>query len=411
MNPDRRTQRNLRLVPLYQALAYGYAVIPFLLFLVEARGLSLAEYASLQSVYYATGLLLEVPTGVFADRYGRRPALLAGAALQIVAFATIALARDYGAFAASHVLLGAGQSFISGTTAAILYDSLQAVGREAECLQFEAKSVIARLGGTSLAFLAGGFLSQFVSMESSAWASAGFSVLALPVAWFLVEPPRRDPATHGRPLLGLVTGSLVAIARDASLRWIAVAFTVLFVALRIAFYFYTPNFDRAGITSHAAIGCIYCALNVVAAISTRWSARVGARMDERTLILILLGTLALSFAVQSIETNLAVVVVTAVLQQIPFGVHFPVVTSCVNRRVGDEHRATLLSCLSLFGRASFALIFPAIGLLASVSVGRAMFASSVSLLGVAILLYLFRPRAASGAHDASLSAGRPPREP
>ncbi|MFN0206834.1 MAG: MFS transporter [Planctomycetota bacterium] len=388
---NERIHRNLRLVPVYQAFSYGYAVIPFLLFLAEDRGLSLAEFASLQSVYYATGLVLEVPTGVFSDRFGRRLALLLAAVSQVAGFVMIATASGFAEFAFAHFLLAAGQAFMSGTTTAILYDSLCALGRESDYLQFESRSILARLGGTSAAFLIGGGVAQWQSIEATAWLSAGFSFCAIPVLAWVAEPPRHADPKEKPAVLSLVIKSIKTILASRELVWACVLFAALFAALRIVFYFYTPSFVRAGIHSYILIGIIYFILNLVAAGSAHATARIGSRASESAVLLTLLTVLSISFAIQGIFTSIWVILACSLLQQIPFGIHFPIVASFVNRRVSSDRRATVLSCFSLAGRAFFAMIFSSIGALAESSFSIAMLVSAAGVAIFVILLYRFRP--------------------
>lgn len=388
-------ERNLNGVAAFQAAAFGYAAVPFLIFLTASRGLSLGDYATLQSIYYTTTLLTDVPTGLLADRIGRKPVLALAAVAQAAGFVAIARADGFVSFALGEVLLGLGQAMLSGTTAALLYDSLHSLRRTDEYLKYETRSVVARLGGTSVAFLIGGIVATFSGLEATAWVSAAASVIALPIALLLHEPARQNASAHSRSVLLLLKHSVSDLLHIADLRWIAVVFTVFFVATRLAFHFYTPELERAGVGDFIIIGSVYSFLNVVAAVSTRFAPRASAAMGWRGLLILLLSVLSVTFAIHAVFHSPAATIACFVLQQIPFGMHFPLVAGFVNSRVSSDRRATLLSCLSLLGRAAFAAFFPAIGAMAVRDFSLAMWTSAGIFIIITIALAAIRPKQSS----------------
>jgi MFS family permease len=328
---------------------------------VAERGFSFNDWSRLQSIYYITTLAAEIPTGLLADAVGRRLVLRCAALSQAVAFLWLTVADDFLEFAGTQILLGLGQAMLSGTTSAILYDSLKAARREREYLHLESVNILFRLCGSSCAFLLGGLIAER-GLTGAAWASMGFSIVAFGLACALEEPPRggaRQPTTRG--IWEILRSSFRDILLRSDLRWIAFTFAILFVELRISFHYYTPGLLAAGVNSPVRIGLVHALLNVVAATATRLTPRFLGGVKEETVLVRLAAFLGLTFLVLGFVENPAGVLLCFFFQQIPFGVHFPIVNSYVNHRVGSDRRATVLSCLSLLGRASFALVFPVVG--------------------------------------------------
>lgn len=96
------------------------------------RRLSQAEYGLLQALYYVVVVAAEVPTGVLADRFGRKAILAIGALVNGVGCWVFALSHDVATFALGEVLFGLGTALVSGADSALLYDSLAAERREAQ---------------------------------------------------------------------------------------------------------------------------------------------------------------------------------------------------------------------------------------------------------------------------------------
>jgi MFS family permease len=99
-------------------------------------GLTLAQFALLNSVWAATIVCLEVPTGALADVIGRRKLVVLAAALMVVEIALLCFApRGNPALLLTALLLnrllsGAAEAAASGADEAIAYDSLKGAGLE-----------------------------------------------------------------------------------------------------------------------------------------------------------------------------------------------------------------------------------------------------------------------------------------
>lgn len=151
-------------------------------------GLSLGEISSLFMIWSLTALVLEVPSGAWADVVPRRLLLALGPGLHALGFAAWILLPSYAGFALGFVLWGAGSALISGTLEALVYDELAAIGATrsyAGLMGFAGSaSTLGILAATFLAaplFALGGY--PLVAWSSVAVAVAqGLVALSLPAA-------------------------------------------------------------------------------------------------------------------------------------------------------------------------------------------------------------------------------------
>src|SRR5690606_36012047 len=123
--------RNLQLYPWYLTLYSCFFWLP-VFFLYFSRRVSPDEVLILEAIYYAAVVLLEVPSGYASDRLGRKLTLLLSALCFSLAYTLFAASEGFLALAVAQALLGAAFALNSGTDSAFHYDSLQALGREAE---------------------------------------------------------------------------------------------------------------------------------------------------------------------------------------------------------------------------------------------------------------------------------------
>ncbi|MDR6977375.1 MFS family permease [Streptomyces sp. 3330] len=101
---------------------------PVYALLFADSGLSVGEISSLFVLWSLTGVLLEVPSGAWADAVSRRTLLWTGPLLGAAGFALWVLFPSYGAFAAGFVLWGARGALGSGALEALVYEELDRAG-------------------------------------------------------------------------------------------------------------------------------------------------------------------------------------------------------------------------------------------------------------------------------------------
>ncbi|WDF36666.1 MFS transporter [Streptomyces sp. T12] len=137
------------------ATLYGYSFLddfvllyPVYALLFADTGLSLWQISSLFALWSTTGVLLEVPSGAWADAVSRRLLLWLGPLLTAVGFGLWVLLPSYWAFALGFVLWGAGGALGSGALEALLYDELDRLGAADRYARVMGRARAARLVGT-----------------------------------------------------------------------------------------------------------------------------------------------------------------------------------------------------------------------------------------------------------------------
>ncbi|MFI0272273.1 MFS transporter [Streptomyces luteogriseus] len=134
---------------------YGYAFLddfvllyPVYALLFADTGMSLWQISSLFALWSVTGVLLEVPSGAWADARSRRRLLWAGPLLTAAGFALWVAVPSYGAFAAGFVLWGAGGALGSGALEALVYDELDRLDAADRYARVMGRARASRLLGT-----------------------------------------------------------------------------------------------------------------------------------------------------------------------------------------------------------------------------------------------------------------------
>jgi MFS family permease len=129
--------KNTKLVPrdhmFYRFSAYGFLknlrfFEPFILLIFRANGLTFLQIGILYSVRDIAINILEVPTGVLADSFGRRKAMVSGFLSYILSFLILYFFQNYWILILAMILFGCGEAFRSGTHKALILEYLKIKG-------------------------------------------------------------------------------------------------------------------------------------------------------------------------------------------------------------------------------------------------------------------------------------------
>jgi MFS family permease len=359
----RTLQNNIRIIYLMGFFHSFMVVIPVCVPLMQGYGLSMTQVLQTQAMFALTIALFEVPSGYIADMWGRRYAVLLGAALNALAYLCLLGADSHVDFLVYECILGLGFSLISGADLALLYDTevhLQKQGLP---------------GGAG----AGKSLSRLIAIEAAASGVAGV-VASLLLIWSLdlvvavqaitglaplllglclLEPPQPareglDHRDNARAILRLLLfGKPVVL-------WTAFAIAVFGLLAVYVFWIYQKYWELQGIALEG-FGYLWAVFALTVAVSARYAAALERWLGTRNLLLAvallpLLGLLGMALGAgwSGVLWGLAI--------QVSRGVSMSLFYEALNRRVPGSFRATVNSLVSLGVRAIFIVTGPLLGL-------------------------------------------------
>ena len=378
-------RRNLVSLYIVKVAKWMNLVMPVVVLFYKSNGLTLQDIFTLQAVYSATLMLLEIPTGYFADLAGRRTSILAGSVFGFCGYLVYSLSSGFWEFAIAETVLGVGMSLVSGADSALLYDSMVSAQIQDQYTRYEGRIVSIGNFAEATAGIAGGLLAA-LSLRTPSFFQAGVAFLAVPAALMLREPPVRGNVP--RPSLADV-GRVVArvLHSDRPLFWNTLFSAVTGVSTLTMAWFAQPFFIRSGMPV-PLFGVAWAILNLtvgVAALYAWWiEKRLGApRTVISITVMLVSGYLGLALGVPVIGFGFLLLFYMA------RGVATPTLRNYINVITTSDTRATVLSVRNFLIRGTFALTGPLFGLLAdryglnlSIAAAGSVFAvlSTVSLI-------------------------------
>lgn len=113
----------------YQFSAYGFLknlrfFDPFIILIFRSYGLSYLQIGLLYSIRDVATNILEIPTGLLADSFGRKKAMIGAFLSYIISFLILYFFEEFWVLALAMVLFASGEAFRSGTHKALIFEYL-----------------------------------------------------------------------------------------------------------------------------------------------------------------------------------------------------------------------------------------------------------------------------------------------
>ncbi len=362
----------------------------WVIYLTEERGFTLSQVTLIDVPFWASIILLQIPAAAIADRWGRKPTLIAAATAFAAAITFFGLATSFWLIMCSYLIWGVAFSLLFGTESAFIYDTLKALGREDEYPRIYGRgwgiATAAALGGTLL----GAPVAAATDLSFPIVLSGGVAAGAALVAMTFREPPReRDQ--HAPGYLQIITESASLVRRQAAVRY-AILFFGLITIGSIATIFFFQIFLVDHHIDIGQVGLWQTPMRLAGIIGALSAHRIVLALGERRAFYLMPVILVASYALLAVwdsvyaQAVFPVINFTAVMSQ-------PTVTAYLNRRVPSAQRATVISLTNLVRSLVLIPSAPLLGLLADrVSTSAAYWAGGIiiAVLGLPLLL-LWRP--------------------
>jgi predicted MFS family arabinose efflux permease len=383
-----------RLAARYQANIWKFYLFQFLLnfqlwwpiwviYLTEERGLSLGQVTLIDVPFWGSIIALQIPAAAIADRWGRRPTLLAGALFFSIAVTVFGLATSFELILVSYLIWGVGFALLGGTESAFLYDTLKALGREDEYPRVYGRAwglvFAAAMAGTLL----GAPVAKATDLSFPIVVSGGIAFLAVLAAASFTEPTveggRRRHLSYGQ-----IIGESVEILR----RRPAVRYSVLFYGLITIgsigpIFFFQPFLREHGI-GLGEVGLWQTPTRIAGIIGAVAAYRIIAALGEKRTFYLMPAVIIASYAMLALWDSVYAQIAFPVMSLV-VALSQPTVTDYLNRRVPTDQRATVVSLTNLARSAVLMPSAPLLGQLADRASLRASYWAGGALIAALAL--------------------------
>ncbi|BBM82070.1 MFS transporter [Candidatus Uabimicrobium amorphum] len=345
---------------IFKTLHFSIGIsIPTLVLFWQDRGLSMTQIMVLQTIFSLILLVLEIPSGYFADLFGRKISLILGGVCFFASFTIYCFSYHFYQFVIAETVIAMGLSLTSGADSALLYDTLKELDREDEYQKIWGNAMFYATTISAGFNILGGFLAAW-GLRVPIIATAIMLFFMIPTALSFVEPPRSKIIVkkgYLRELLSIVKLHAISHKQIRSL--------LFFCAIVVCFYhsvlwLYQPYFKHTGVQLQY-YGIIFALYNVFAGIVAKYSYRLERTLGMRLSLLMLMPILMLSSLAMGIWA-VSFSFLFTLGHQFVRGFSQVVFSDYLNRLVPSDIRATMISVQSMISRLVYALFLTFIGM-------------------------------------------------
>lgn len=382
-------RRNILLYYAFSFLVGFYIATGTTVLFERQLGLSFAQIFTLDAIYMLMFILFEIPSGALADLMGRRKTILAGLATLIFAAIATGNAQNFTHLFLSFFIWALGFSLISGSSEALLYDSLK---DEKLFHRISGRALSFSVSGLALAGVVGPLL--FAQHFRLPYLSS-----ALPfAAALLVMIFYRETTTTAKQQFSIRNHAKQireGARRAFDNRFVLWSTGALALVFAVSYTFtssYQPYLTQIGfnVTQFAFILPL---MFVSEALGGAWSEKITSRVGEIAAFwgnFLLLGMSLLFLGFLASKFVVPLLLVYGFLQ----GFARPLVSTYANRYIDSDHRATIISVQVMFSTITASALLFSFGFLTD-RIGVIALAGVIGTLVLAagIPLLLVRPRA------------------
>ena len=362
--------------------------VPIIVLFYQENGLSLTQIMIIQSVYFILFVLLEVPSGYFADIFGRKKALMLTGIFGSISMFTFAISTNFYHFLLAIILWATAGAFISGADSALLYDTLKDLKRDKEYKKIWGNVVFYYMIGVSFASIVGGLVGK-IDYRYPFYLAMPFMILLIPLSLSLYEPQRHKTIFTKNYLLDLLKVIKLTLLKNNKLKWILIYSAVLTSFISTSYLLYQPYFQLSGLDI-AYFGVVFAGFYAISGLSAKYSHLIEEKIGQKYSLILLVLLVGISYFLMS---NLIYLFsfAFAFLFQFAKGFSSVVISDYINKLADSKTRATVLSIESLITKIASAVLSPFIGWIADIySLEQAFNLSGILVLFFgAISLVLF----------------------
>lgn len=376
-----------------KAVRSGMFSIPIIVLFFKENGLSMKEILLLQSLFSIAVMVMEIPTGYFADRFSRKISILIGGIIATVGYSLYAASHTFWGFLLSELTLGIGLCFVSGADSAMFYDTLIEKGEEHAYKKLEGRNGSIGMISEGITSVVGGLLA-LVSLRFPLYWDAGLAFLTVPLALTLVETKKHRLKSAENILVQM--GRLIKFSLNdhKEIKWLII-YSAIVSASTLTMVWFIQIYWVATDIPLKFFGILWALLQFAAAFFSWHAHSIEKHLGRRKSLLALVAFPVMGYFLLG-TTFFVWSNIFMLLFYITRGINNPVISDYINGLVPSDVRATVLSVKNLVGRLIFSLVGPFAGWIndaISLSVTLLVSGSIFLISGMVALFFMSKHKA------------------
>jgi MFS family permease len=372
-----KSLRAIRILKIESALTSFTLFMPVMWLIFSNIGLTQFQIGLTQAIFAATMLILEVPTGYFADRVSKKVSNAGGDFFMTIGMAGYFFANSFWAVVACEVMLGIGLSLSGGADSALL-------SAHSKIAKLDYKALAARFG--TIGFASSG-IGAILGGVLGAWNLR--SVFLVQAVLFLVagifaitiENAGKNRVSEHNPFRDVWLITKYCLHGHKELAWRIFLSSCLMLSTMFVVWFLTPMFLEAKIDVKYH-GILFAAISVVAVGGSELVKR-GVKFS----ILIPFLLCAFAYAILSVSISFATILFF-LLTSFSRGLNSARISPAIQESADEDIQATAISVYRMVYKLMVVTLLPLVNSFGGIRLQYGLLASSIICLSFFIFFKL-----------------------
>lgn len=345
--------RNIKIAYVLSFISEFYFPVSIWLF-YYLNYLNFTEIGILTAIKIISSNIFEIPTGVFADIFGRKKSLTLAFIIYALVMFGFANISAFWMFLVLDILKSLSNAFYSGSLEALVYDTLKEENKESKYDKIVSNIESLQWVGLFLSSIAGGYF-YYLNIKSPYIIQALLCLTAFIFTFFLVEPKLDSQKYLMSKLIYSNLKGFKELFKNVEISKLSISFITIGSGYLIASEFLGITQAREYGMDSRAVGIMFAIGFVISAFASQIYPKLKAIFGDNKLI-IFSATLLIASFVFAKWAGLIVGAILIIGRISSSPIFRNTRSSMINRRIASKTRATTLSTLNLLTQLPLAFI-------------------------------------------------------
>ncbi|QVK18495.1 MFS transporter [Mycoplasmatota bacterium] len=326
---------------------------------LASKGFSLGQLGIFESVFHITSLLMETPTGAFADILGRKTSRIIGVISSLIYILLILLSSNFGLICLAFVFLALSYNFESGSGEALVYDSLKKIDKEETYIKVSGNKEVFFQLAQAIGIIIGGYIAlNSFSMTFKLFCI--FLIFSL-ISLFLMKEPimgkKKKEKSWIKNIINQYKNSFNITHTNKQLLLLLIFPNAILTLVTISF-FYLQNYWNIQGYSTSIIGIFLASHAIAGAFGGYFAHYLDKKYKKRGILLF--APILIVLCIFGLSLNIISFISMIILGALD-SIFYIVISAYINQLISSEQRATILSFSSFFFSLFMIIGFPTFG--------------------------------------------------
>ncbi|MEL6461671.1 MAG: MFS transporter [Cyanobacteria bacterium J06621_15] len=353
-----------------KGLEFAWFPIPVIIIFYENNGLSFEQSLLLKTILSLSVFIFEIPSGYFADIFGRKASLVSGGIVWTLGLLFYCFQTSFTAFAIAEILSGLAASLISGANTALGFDSLVKINQEQNYRHVEGR--LGAIAGVTEAIC--GLIGGLVAARNLVYPFYLQTICIFfyfLIALTLVEPNLHQSSINSSPVDNtkntkqainhreIWEAIRLSLLVNKKVKWLILFSANFGIITFLAVWLSQADMQSRGLAV-SSFGFAWAAFHFILSFASFKATLIESIWGTKKVLLGLVLLLGLSYIFLGLINQQWGIIFIALIY-FSRGVRNPLTLNLINQNLPSSIRATALSISSFIFRLGFVIIAPIVG--------------------------------------------------